>query len=871
MTAPSPTTPLMRQYQAVKKQYPHALLFFRLGDFYELFYDDAIVASKELEITLTARHKERGTPVPMCGVPYHAAESYIARLIRRGYKVAVCEQMEEPSKGKKLVKREVVRVITPGTAMEAGALEPRENNYIVACLPHPSKNLAGLAYADLSTGEFRATEIAGQEWFERLREELHCLGPREVLRPQSTTLRAGERRDAWEVSFVETPLDEWIFSADYGERMLREQFAVAALDGFGLADRPLATAAAGAILHYLRETQRSSLAHLSRPAFYQQQDALVLDRVSVSNLELIEPLFGNDRSTTLLAAIDETVTAAGGRLLKNWLLRPSVSLAEITARQDTVEELTQELVLREELRRTLGQTYDLERLLSRCTLETASARDLLALRKTFEVLPHLRRLLSSAKVALLRELSAQLDELPDLRDLIARTISEEAPADLSTPGTIRAGYHSELDELRSLRAHGQQYIAEMEARERERTGIGSLKVRFNNVFGYYIEVSKPNLARVPADYERKQTLVNAERFTTPELKEYEHKVLSAEEKILALERQLFAQVRATVTAAAARVRSTASAMAQLDVLTALAQIARSRNYARPEFNELGELLIVAGRHPVLERLGEASGERFVPNDAYLNDSSDLILIITGPNMGGKSTYLRQVALICLLAQMGSFVPAEKARLPLLDRIYTRIGASDNLARGRSTFLVEMTEAASILNTATPRSLVLLDEVGRGTATFDGLAIAWAVVEYLNAHTRAKTLFATHYHELTELADLLPSVKNVHVSVKESGSEIVFLRKVEPGSADKSYGIEVAKLAGLPLEVIERARLVLARHEQHEEALKGELSPGAGAAQQMPLLTPLDQKIVEALRRVDLDQLRPLDALNLLAELKKQLG
>jgi len=396
-------------------------------------------------------------------------------------------------------------------------------------------------------------------------------------------------------------------------------------------------------------------------------------------------------------------------------------------------------------------------------------------------------------------------------------------------------------------------------------------VRFNNVFGYYIEISKPNLNRVPANYERKQTLVNAERFTTPELKEYEHKVLSAEEKILALERELFAQVRATVTAAAARIRSTASAMAQLDVLAALAQIARSRNYARPEFNELGELLIVAGRHPVLERLGEASGERFVPNDAYLNDSSDLILIITGPNMGGKSTYLRQVALICLLAQMGSFVPAEKARLPLLDRIYTRIGASDNLARGRSTFLVEMTEAASILNTATPRSLVLLDEVGRGTATFDGLAIAWAVVEYLHARTRAKTLFATHYHELTELADLLPSVKNVHVSVKESGSEIVFLRKVEPGSADKSYGIEVAKLAGLPLEVIERARLVLARHEQHEMALKGELSPGAGAAQQMPLLTPLDQKIVEALRRVDLDQLRPLDALNLLAELKKQLG
>jgi DNA mismatch repair protein MutS len=873
MNAAPPATPLMRQYQAIKKGYPHALLFFRLGDFYELFYEDAIVAARELEITLTARQKERGSPVPMCGVPYHAAENYIARLIRRGYKVAVCDQMEEPSKGKKLVRREVVRVITPGTAMEAGALEPRENNYIVACLPSQSTKVAGLAYADLSTGEFRATEITGEGWFERVREELHWLGPRELLRPESIALGspASEHGDAWKASFVETPLDEWIFATDYGERLLREQFGVVALDGFGLADRPLATAAAGAILHYLRETQRSSLAHLGRPGFYQQHDALVLDRVSVSNLELIEPLFGNDRSTTLLATIDETVTAAGGRLLKNWLLRPSVSTAEITARLDAVSELAQDTLVREELRRALGQTYDLERLLSKCTLETATARDLLALRSTFEVLPRLRQLLEPLSATRARELHRELDELTDLRDRIARAISDDAPADLSQPGTIQAGYHAELDELRALRAHGQQYIAEMEARERRRTGIGSLKVRFNNVFGYYIEVSKPNLSRVPADYERKQTLVNAERYTTPELKEYERKVLSAEEKILALERQLFAQVREAVTAAAARIRPTAAALAQLDLLAALAQIAQSRNYVRPEFSEPGELLIVAGRHPVIERLGEASGERFVPNDVYLNDSSDLILIITGPNMGGKSTYLRQVALICLLAQLGSFVPAEKARLPILDRVYTRIGASDNLARGRSTFLVEMTEAAAILNTATPRSLVLLDEVGRGTATFDGLAIAWAVVEYMHAHTRAKTLFATHYHELTELADLLPGVKNVHVSVKESGSEIVFLRKVEPGSADKSYGIEVAKLAGLPPDVIERARLVLARHQQHEEVLKDELAPANSPGQQLSLLTPLDHKVVEALRQVDLDQLRPLDALNLLAELKKQLG
>lgn len=871
MTAPPPSTPLMRQYQAVKKQHPHALLFFRLGDFYELFYDDAIVASRELQITLTARHKERGTPAPMCGVPYHAAESYIAKLIRRGYKVAICEQTEEPGKGKKLVKREVVRVITPGTAVGASLLEARENNYLVACLPRPQQNLVGLAYADLSTGEFRATEFAGPEWLERVGEELHILAPRELLRPQEVKLRSPEVRDPWMVSFVETPLDDWVFAPDYGERLVREQFGVVTLDGFGLEGKPLATGAAGALLHYLRETQRSSLAHLGRPAFYQQHEALVLDSVSVYNLELLEPLFGNDRSTTLLATLDETATAAGARLLKNWLLRPSVSLEEITARQDAVGELARETVIRDELRRTLGRVSDLERLLSRCTLETATPRDLLGLRQTLELLPRLRQLVEPLAGARLRELHAAVDELGDLRQLIAQAISDDAPVSLSEPGIIRAGYHAELDELRALRAHGQQYIAELEARERQRTGIGSLKVRFNNIFGYYLEVSKPNLSRVPPDYERKQTLVNAERFTTPELKDYERKVLSAEEKISELERQLFAAVRGAVTAAAARLRSTAAALAQLDVLANFAHVARSRNYARPEFGDSGELEIVGGRHPVIERLGEAAGERFVPNDAYLNDSSDLILIITGPNMGGKSTYLRQIALTCLLAQMGCYVPAEKARLPILDRIYTRIGASDNLARGRSTFLVEMAETATILNTATPRSLVLLDEVGRGTATFDGLAIAWAVVEYLQAHTRAKTLFATHYHELTELADLFSGVKNVHVSVRETGSEIVFLRKVEPGSADKSYGIDVAKLAGLPLEVIERARQVLARHEQHEEALKGELAPAGSVPQQLPLLTPLNHKIVEALRQVDLNQLRPLDALNLLAELKKQLG
>jgi DNA mismatch repair protein MutS len=871
MTMPAPTTPLMQQYQSIKKNYPHALLLFRLGDFYELFYDDAVVAARELQITLTARHRERGTPVPMCGVPYHAAANYIARLIRRGYKVAVCEQTEEPGKGKKLVRREVVRVITPGTAVDPALLEPRENNYLAACLPQASQNAAGLAYADLSTGEFRATEFAGSDWLQQVAEELRTLGARELLRPQAGTKPAAPYPVSWPTTLVETPLDDWIFSLDHGERLLREQFGVLTLDGFGLAGKPLATAACGALVHYLRETQRSSLAHLDRVAFYQQQEALVIDGVSAYNLELVEPLIGNDRSTTMLATLDETVTPAGARLLKNWLLRPAAQASESSARLDGVEEFTGEIRVREELREAFGKMYDLERLLSKCTLGTATPRDLLSLRQTLGEVPRLGQLLVGMRSPRLVELRSGLDELGELRERIAEAIAEDAPAQLGEGAVIRPGTNAELDELRQLRTHSHQTIAGIETRERQRTGIASLKVRFNNIFGYYIEVSKPNLDRVPAEYQRKQTLVAAERFTTPELEEYERKVLSAEEKIAELERRLVAEVREAVGAAAPRLRATAAAVAQLDVLANFAHLAATRNYTRPESSPTGELLVVAGRHPVIEKLGESSGERFVPNDLYLDHTQDRILIITGPNMGGKSTYLRQAALLCLMAQMGSFVPAEKARLPVLDRIYTRIGASDNLARGRSTFLVEMAETATILHTATPRSLVLLDEVGRGTATFDGLAIAWAVVEYLHAHTQAKTLFATHYHELTELADLLPGVKNVHVSVREAGSDIVFLRRVEPGSADKSYGIEVAKLAGLPREVIERARQVLARHEQHEQVVKKELAAPATTEPQWPLFTPLDQTVVDRLRQLNLDELRPLDALNLLAEIKKQIG
>ncbi len=881
-----PTTPLMRQYHAIKRRYPHALVLFRLGDFYEMFYEDAIVGSRELQITLTSRNRERGQPVPMCGVPYHAAETYIARLIRGGYKVAICDQMEQPGPGKKLVRREVVRVITPGTATDPHVLEPKENNFLAALALDPSEGTIGLAYVDVSTGEFSATEFSGPEAEEKLRDELQLLRPREVLLPRPASLfpqAASAQLDG--VGGVETRLEEWVFRDDYAERLLTEQFGVLGLEGFGLAGHRHAAAAAGALVHYLRETSAKSddgaapLLHLDRVRYYEQQDALVLDNVSVRNLELIAPLFPEEGSrsqpATLLAALDETSTGMGARLLRSWILRPQVARQEIEERLDAVAELKEHTVLREEIRRELAGVLDLERLNSRVTLGLATPRDLLALRQSLAHIPLVRGFLANCSSARLAALHAALDELADVALRIERAIAADPPAQATEPGIIRRSHNAELDELRELSQRSKQFIAAMEERERKRTGIASLKIRFNQVFGYYIEVSKPNLHLAPSDYERKQTLVNAERFTAPELKEYERKVLAADERILEIERRLFGELRAWVAAQAARLRRTAAAVAQLDVLADFARLAAGRNYIRPEFTGLGELLILAGRHPVIEQLLEQRGERFVPNDLYLNDASQQLLLITGPNMGGKSTYLRQAALIVLMAQMGSFVPGQQARLPITDRIFTRIGASDNLARGRSTFLVEMSEVAAILNTATPASLVLLDEVGRGTATFDGLSIAWAVVEHLQGHTRPRTLFATHYHELTELAALLPGVKNVHVSVKESGSDIVFLRRVEPGSADKSYGIDVARLAGLPRSVIERAREILSRHEQSEHQLSEKLSPGAAAseapAEQQAMFTPIDREVLEALRSADLDNLKPLDALNLLALLKKQIS
>ncbi|HEX3543602.1 MAG TPA: DNA mismatch repair protein MutS [Candidatus Acidoferrum sp.] len=885
------TTPLMQQYQGIKSRYPHALLLFRLGDFYELFYEDAIIAARELQITLTSRNREKGQPIPMCGVPYHAADGYIARLIRAGFKIAICDQMELPGPGKKIVRREVVRVITPGTATDGAVLEARENNFLAAVAKDAAGTL-GMAYVDLSTGEFQATEFSGAGAAEALRDELQLLRPRETLLPRPQQLFETAKTSLLDgTGGVESRLDEWIFQHNYAERVLREQFGVAELTGFGLDGHPQSLAAAGAIIHYLRENAArgddahsvEALRHLDGVRYYEQQNALVVDPVSVRNLELLNPIFteesGRAGPTTLIAALDVTVTGMGARLLRSWMMRPLIDLAAIELRLNAVAHLAQQTMVRGEIRKELKGILDLERITSRITLGLATPRELVALRKSLGRLPLLKNFLTPPPVGgseLLRCIFAEIDELSDVRERLERGIVDEPPALATTPGMIRSGFDGELDELRNLSQHSKQIIAAMEERERKRTGIGSLKIRFNSIFGYYIEISKANLHLAPTDYERKQTLVNAERFTSAELKEYERKILAADERIAEIENRLFVELRSGVAAHAMRLRLTASAIAQLDVLTSFAKLAAERGYCRPEFNATGELLIVDGRHPVIEELLRQRGERFVPNDLYLESQRQQLLLITGPNMGGKSTYLRQAALIVLMAQMGCFVPARQAKLPITDRIFTRIGASDNLARGRSTFLVEMSEVAAILHHATPASLVLLDEVGRGTSTFDGLSIAWAVVEHLQQHTGARTLFATHYHELTELADLLSAVKNVHVSVKETANEIVFLRRVEPGSADKSYGIEVARLAGLPRSVIARAREVLLKHEQNEHELSETLSPGANGngscnGDQAVLFTALDREVIEKLRGADLDQLKPLDALNLLAELKKQIS
>src|SRR5688572_6212469 len=927
MTNQANQTPMLRQYQELKQQHPGTLLFFRLGDFYELFFDDALTGSRELQITLTARNKERGDPVPMCGVPHHSAANYIARLVRKGYRVAICEQTEEASKTKKLVKREVVRIVTPGTPIDPQLLEARESVFLAAVCA--SGDTVGAAFLDISTGEFRTTQENGQHARDRIRADIESYLPRELLFPASLaplvsagltgksqtaplplkTATAENRNDAARLQFIDaalTPLDDWLWQKQDCVDLLLRHFGVRTLEGFGIHKKDEAIRAAGACLRYAQETQRAAATHITDLTYFAPQDQLVLDNVTVRNLELTEPLSGGS-GRTLLSVIDETVTGMGGRLLRTWLLRPAIKRGEVEARLAAVQDLVSSQIVRDKIRSLLKDVSDLERLIGRISLGSATPRDLNAILRSLYQVPAVREILTGMASSLLQVLSESADDVPEICALLIKAISDEPPAKISDGDAIRAGYSEELDELRSISRNAKQIIATLEATERTRTGISNLRIKFNNVFGYFIEVSKGNATRVPAEYDRRQTLTNAERFTTPELRDWEKKVLGAEERIIQLEVEIFNDVCRQVAAETKRIQGTARALAALDALASLAETAARRRYVRPTMHDGDEIEIVQGRHPVIEVFND---EPFVPNNIYLNNSTDRLLIITGPNMGGKSTVLRQTAIISILGQMGSFVPAEKARLPLLDRVWTRVGASDDLARGRSTFMVEMTETAAILHSATPRSLVLLDEIGRGTATFDGLSIAWAVAEYLHDSPQhaAKTLFATHYHELTELAERLPGAQNYQITATEREGEVVFLHRLERGRASKSYGIQVARLAGMPPAVLANAREVLARLERYElEVFAGEETAGiaepadshaiaqaasqsaftthqagdaidratrrAGrrkAAAQASLFDLANQKVVEELLRLNPDSLSADEAKELLCKLHNRL-
>jgi DNA mismatch repair protein MutS len=871
----SDQTPMMRQYLQIKADYPDSILFFRLGDFYEMFLDDAVKASRILDITLTSRNKSSdGNDVPLCGIPYHSANPYIAKLIEAGEKVAICEQVEDPKSVKGLVRRDVVRVITPGLLVDSENLVPKDNNYLVS-LFSPDGRSWGVASLDLSTGEFKVTELDG---LDATAAEVACLNPREVVIPVAVrdSGALGGRPDILAGRIV-TAIDDWVYDPEYCGRLFAGQYAGATAASFGCGALPGGALAAGAVLHYLKETQKGNSCHLRELTVYRTSEFLVLDDSTRRNLELTSTLSEGKRRGSLLWVLDRTVTAMGGRKLKQWINYPLLSIEKIRERQDAVDELVHAPVSREGLASALGEVSDLERLNGRISLASASARDLVALEHSLRRLPLVVDLLADLQSPLLQEIMGGIDLLDDVVDLIGGSIVENPPFVLRDGGVIADGYHGELDELRSISREGKGFIARLEARERERTGIGSLKIRYNKVFGYYIEITKNNLSAVPQDYIRRQTLANAERFITPELKEYEEKVLGAEDRIAELEYQLFQQVREQVSAQGARIACTADAIATLDVLASLADLAHDRGYCRPLVDESDILEISDGRHPVIEAM--SLGERFVPNDLRLDTHENQLLIITGPNMAGKSTFMRQVALIALMAQIGSFVPAAEARVGLVDRIFTRVGASDNLARGQSTFMVEMTETATILRSATPKSLVVLDEIGRGTSTFDGLSIAWAVAEYLHdseAHA-ARTLFATHYHELTELAVTRGRARNFNIAVKEWNDQIIFLRRIVPGGTSHSYGIQVARLAGVPHEIIDRAKEILQNLEKGEFSEEGMPRIARGKKGKAPVPTPQlslfdagDDLLRSRLRELDVTTLTPLEALNILDTLKRML-
>ena len=863
----------MRQYLDAKRQHRDAIVFFRMGDFYEMFYEDAITASRALDLTLTSRAKDAsGGGIPMCGVPHHAADTYLTRLVHKGYRVAICEQVEDAKKAKGLVRREVVRVVSPGTFTDTGYLDDREPVFLMGLVDRVAAKVGdtyGMALLDLSTGSFVATEYSGPGGRQALVDDIAVLQPKEVVVPEESALDS-----LWvdTTAPTVTTVDAWAFDDERARDTLTTQLATAGLDGFGLADRPAAVSAAGALVHYLRETQQGQLAHVRELSFRDTTDTMVVDPSTLKHLEVVRSTEGA-RPGSLLDLIDQTVTPMGSRLTRDWLLRPLVQLEPVRNRLDAVEEFAFSTSERGKLRDILKSVHDLERLVARAAMGTAGPRDLHALQRSLSAIPRVKATLQALEAPLTGSLVAELDEVPDTRDAIEATLADSPPALAREGGVIRDGVDPELDELRVISRGGKEQIAAMETAERERTGISSLKIRFNRVFGYYIEVSKAKLHAVPNDYHRKQTIAAGERFITPSLKEYEQKVLGADERILEREITLFEDLRSRVATAAVPIQESARALAHLDALAGLAETAAVHDYRKPHVHAGDELVIVEGRHPVVERLATHA---FVPNDVMLDRSSHQVMILTGPNMGGKSTFLRQVALIVLLTHIGSFVPANQAKVPITDRIFARVGASDNIARGQSTFMVEMQETANILHTATSRSLVLLDEIGRGTATYDGLSLAWAVAEHLatDPDARPKTLFATHYHELTDIADLLPGVVNHHVVAREWEDEIHFLRKIEPGRSDRSYGIQVARLAGLPVRTVARAKQILQGLERDELATGGRsIQPASEATAQTQLALfatpPSDSELIQRLRAVDLDRLAPLDALNLLAELKQK--
>ena len=862
-------TPLMKQYLDTKRQHPDAILFFRVGDFYEMFYQDAVTASKVLQIALTSRDKSKENAVPLCGVPYHAASGYIAKLIKAGYAVAVCEQVEDPALAKGIVRREVVRVITPGTLIEPELLSPKENNYVATvawdfAAPIGKAKGVGLAYLDLSTGDFR---IASSEGWSEIESELSKIDPREVILPATLEEKDGkEERTApffrrWPIRYAAPAL----FIPERSESLLKSHFQVHSVAALG-GDR-LALIAAGALLGHVQETQKTALGNVLslRPHSFGEQ--MRIHPLAQRHLELV-PTSREGAAGTLLHLLDRTVTAMGGRLLREWILRPLLSPAKISERQEAIASFCDDLLLRTRLRNLLEKMSDLERLIGRISLKAAHPRELVALKESVALLPEIQKMLSGATAPLLADLLRSWDNLDEVYRLIENAIVPEPPPTVKDGGVIREGYLPQLDELRRFQKDGRAMLTEVELQERRRTGIESLKVRYNQVFGYYIEVSEAHLKKIPPDYIRKQTLTRAERFTTDELRRIEEKLTGAEEAILALEASAFEELRQDLSLLAGRVQSMAKTVAQLDLLAALAEVAHQNNYSRPEVNEGMTIRIIEGRHPVLEQIG--AKERFIPNDTLFDPPAQRLLILTGPNMAGKSTYMRQVALIVLMAQMGSFVPAREATIGMVDQIFTRVGAQDALSEGMSTFMVEMTEMAQILRHATSRSLILLDEIGRGTSTFDGMSIAWALAEYAHSdRLGARTLFATHYHELTQLAGANEGIRNYHVSVREWNDEIIFLRRMVEGGADKSYGIQVARLAGLPAEIIDRAKAVLKQLE--EKSWRPALSPPAqpDLFSSTPAAAAETHPALERLREIDPLRLTPLQAIQVLAELAEQ--